>query len=108
MSDTSEILKRGKVYPLGDALNDRERGFFGIPKNPYGIPENRVLGHKIMGIWDGKPRRPPKKGEWYLSGAAINAYRAPNDLTTEFHIAKLCRVEAVTYQKIGLTMEVGE
>jgi hypothetical protein len=33
--------------------------------------------------------RPPRKGEWYLSGAIIEAYRAPNDLSTAFQIAKL-------------------
>lgn len=32
-------------------------------------------------------KRAPKKGEFYLSGAIVEAYRAPNDLTTEYHIA---------------------
>lgn len=40
--------------------------------------------------------RPPLKGEWYLSGAVPLAYRAPNDLTTSYHIMKLVRVETVT------------
>jgi hypothetical protein len=33
--------------------------------------------------------RAPKKGEFYLSGAKVSAYRAPNDLTQKFHIARL-------------------
>ena len=33
--------------------------------------------------------RPPKAGEWYLSGAIPEAYRAPNDLSAAFHILKL-------------------
>ena len=33
--------------------------------------------------------RSPKKGEWYLSGAVIQAYRAPNNLGIEFFIAQL-------------------
>lgn len=37
--------------------------------------------------WDGKPKRCPKKGEWYLSGALVSAYQAPNDLSTEYFIA---------------------
>lgn len=38
--------------------------------------------------WDGNPKRCPKKGERYLSGAApVIAYVAPNDLSTEFFIA---------------------
>ena len=31
--------------------------------------------------------RPPKKGEYYLSGAEIQAYRAPADLDTAYWIA---------------------
>jgi len=32
--------------------------------------------------------RAPKKGEWYLSGAIVEAYQAPNDLTTEYTIVE--------------------
>lgn len=35
--------------------------------------------------------RCPKKGEWFVSGAIPEAYRAPNDLSQEYHIAKLVR-----------------
>lgn len=37
--------------------------------------------------WDGKPMRCPKKGELYLSGAVVQAYRATNDLATQYFIA---------------------
>jgi hypothetical protein len=33
--------------------------------------------------------RYPKSGEWFLSGAIVEAYRAPNDLTMGYHIARL-------------------
>ena len=36
-------------------------------------------------------QRPPRRGEWYLSGAIVEAYRARNDLTQTFHIATLVR-----------------
>jgi hypothetical protein len=36
--------------------------------------------------------RPPKRGEYYLSGAIIAAYKAYNDLTTPFWLAKPGRV----------------
>ena len=39
-------------------------------------------------IWDGEPARPPKKGEFYLSGAIPQAWKAPNDLSTDFYIMK--------------------
>jgi len=32
--------------------------------------------------------RPPKKGEWYLSGAIVEAYRAPFDFSLPYWIAK--------------------
>lgn len=45
--------------------------------------------------WTGE-MRPPRKGEWYLSGAVIEAYQAPNDLTTPYYIAELVGVKKVT------------
>ena len=40
--------------------------------------------------------RQPKKGEWYISGAIPEGYRAPNDLSSAFHIGRLVRVQAKT------------
>lgn len=97
MSDTSEKLKRGAYYPIGDSLNLKEREQFGIT-NSMEATVLQSVGHSPRGIrgkWTGE-KRCPKKGEWYLSGAIILAYRAPNDLSTEFHIAKLVRIETVT------------
>jgi hypothetical protein len=37
--------------------------------------------------------RAPRKGEWFLSGAVVEAYYAPNDLSTPYHIAKLTWVD---------------
>jgi len=37
--------------------------------------------------------REPKKGEWYLSGAIPEGYRAKNDLLSAFYICRLVRVE---------------
>jgi hypothetical protein len=39
--------------------------------------------------------REPKKGEWYLSGAVVEAYRAPNDLSGKYWIAKRVSVRLV-------------
>jgi len=52
-------------------------------------------GVQVRAIYTGE-KRPPRKGEWYLSGAIPEAYRAPNDLTTPFHIATLVRVHTET------------
>ncbi len=34
-------------------------------------------------------KRPPKKGEYFLSGAIPMAYKAPNDLSTVYYIAEI-------------------
>lgn len=65
-------LNLGVLYPLADS-----------PPKPY---SRRNVRAKATG-----EKRPPLKGEWYLSGAIIEAYQAPNDLTTPFHIAKLVK-----------------
>lgn len=65
-------LKHGALYPLAD-----------------------WAGRNKMAVWTGE-KRPPRKGEWYLSGAIVEAYRAPNDLTTPFHIARVVTVKIET------------
>ena len=44
--------------------------------------------------WTGE-RRSPKAGEWFLSGAVVEGYRAHADLETPYHIARLVEVERV-------------
>ena len=34
-------------------------------------------------------KRPPKAGEWFLSGAIVEAYKATNDLTSSAPIATI-------------------
>lgn len=41
-------------------------------------------------------KRPPRKGEWYVSGAIPEGYKAPNDLSQPHVIAKLVQVEKQT------------
>lgn len=42
-------------------------------------------GIKVQGIGE---FRPPRKGEYFLSGARVCGYRAPNDLSTSYWIAR--------------------
>lgn len=56
-------------------------------KGPY--PGEFNMGgpkHKLYD-WNGE-YRPPRKGEYFLSGADVIAYLAPNDLSTPYFIAK--------------------
>jgi len=52
-----------------------------------------ILGcyKSVRAQWTGE-FRPPKKGEWYLSGAVVEAYLAKNDLQSPYHLARLVRV----------------
>lgn len=54
--------------------------------------------HKnLKARWTGE-KRPPRRGEYFLSGAVIEAYKAENDLTTPYHIAELVEIETKTVQ----------
>ena len=79
------MTKSIKTYPVNDS-------FLMAAPPPGRHPQIRAI--KIPGF------RAPKKGEWYLSGAVTAAYRAKNDLTTEFHIARLVVVKSVTTEVI--------
>lgn len=70
----------GKYFPLADEPNPAELGALKV--------ENRV---GVRAVATGE-KRPPRKGEWFLSGSFIEAYRAENDLTTAYDIARLAIV----------------
>jgi hypothetical protein len=44
--------------------------------------------------------RRPRKGEWYLSGAIVEAYLALNDMTTPYHIARIVLTERTIKETI--------
>lgn len=57
------------------------------------------VARNVAAQWTGE-KRPPRKGEWYLSGSYVEAWRAPNDLSEVFHIARLVRVTPHTTYSI--------
>ena len=71
-----------KYYPLLDYH----------PKRKMAV--NGVIVGNVMAINSGV-RRCPKKGEWYLSGARIAAYKAPNDLSSVELIATLVEITKI-------------
>ena len=97
----------GRYFRLGDELphdTRMELQELGYMRKYVGKPPTTKVrcgcwvlkdGLSVMARYAGE-KRPPKKGEWYLSGAVVTAYRAPNDLSTEYHIAKLVVVETKT------------
>jgi hypothetical protein len=66
-----------KYFPLADAPSAEELNLLGV--------EDKV-GVRAMATGE---KRNPKKGEWYLSGAIIEAYRASNELSSKYYIARL-------------------
>ena len=53
-------------------------------------------------------KRPPTCGEWYLSGAIVEAYQAPSNLATPFDIARIVTVRVTTgYHVTGVIPFVG-
>ena len=56
-----------------------------------GVNRN-VSGITIMVAWTGETR-PPLKGEWYLSGAIVEGYRAHNDYASPYPIARLVKAQ---------------
>lgn len=70
------VVVAGEHYPLGTgAIHD---------KTKYRV--------KATGEF-----RPPKQGEWYLSGAVVEGYQAKGDLLTSYYIGKLVKGEIVSY-----------
>lgn len=61
------------------------RAITGHRRGPQGIypGEHRNSKYKATGEF-----RCPRKGEFYLSGAIIGAYAAPNDLSSPYWIAR--------------------
>jgi len=51
-----------------------------------------LIRDRVKAVKTGEYRR-PKKGEYYLSGAIVEAWRASNDLKTPYWIARLIRVK---------------
>jgi hypothetical protein len=88
-----------KTYPLGDTPTSGETG--GAEFNKRFASEFLGGSRNFRAVFTGE-KRPPRKGEWYLSGSIITAYKAPNDLSTPYHIARLVRVETknVTIERV--------
>lgn len=88
-------MKRGELFPVADRISLAEQAALGV-SNQVHSPNLGVYPNLVRAEYVGEFRE-PKAGEWYLSGAKIEAYKTKNDLSTKYHIAKLVRVERVEY-----------
>ena len=76
-----QALRQHTIYPIADS--DKVKATM-VAKSG-----------DVRAVWTGD-KRPPKRGEWYLSGSLIEAYVAPNDLTQPHYIARLVKAEVTT------------
>jgi len=82
-----------KVYSVVDHPNLRERRELGWPDRCLiGMLLTKRLSQdsvaRTVAVATGE-KRPPKAGEWFLSGAIVEAYKAANDLSSPYPIAQL-------------------
>jgi hypothetical protein len=63
------------------------------------FPTNDNFGKDIMVETSGE-FRPPKAGEWYISGAIPAGYYTKNNLSTAYNIAQRVRVKKVVLIKV--------
>jgi len=81
-------MKTDQLFPLVDYyLGDKRFRM----KEHGGTISQSLLRVKPTGEF-----RCPKQGEWYISGAIPEAYKAPNDLGIKFHIAKIVLISTQT------------
>lgn len=89
---------RRSVYRLRDRLSNQE---LEILSRSYPTLTLKEVERGVRCITKaGQPMVCPKKGDWYISGAIPEAYRAPNDLPTPSHLGYLVVVEEVKFLRI--------
>jgi len=89
-----------KFYKLADLPSRKEAERLGFAHDPKSlITAQRLAKPHLRGVLLGETRK-PRKGDWYLSGAIPEAYKANADLSSEYPILRLVRVEVVTEERI--------
>lgn len=92
-----------KFYPVRDRVNREEREALELPGSGISYHSLGMPVKGVKAIRTGE-KRPPKKGEWYLSGAIPEAYRARNDLDTVYYILRLVKVRTETRTIVEKTL----
>jgi hypothetical protein len=85
------------TYPLADYPSRDDLLALGIEESTWGKELRKVaVWNRIRAVATGE-KRPPKAGEWYLSGAIPSAYQAQGALSESYNIVRLCLIrESVT------------
>lgn len=81
-------------YPLSDRPTAEECDALEFPQSEAWqswMSQGRTEGLYLVVEPTGETR-PPKAGEWFLSGAIVEGYRALNDLSDPYPIARLVKI----------------
>jgi hypothetical protein len=79
-------------YPIASMPTRAEFDALGLDIDATGRRERilrRAQAKRLVRAVSTRESRPPRKGEWYLSGAVVEAYKAPSDLPAVHRIARL-------------------
>ena len=78
------MIKKNETYPLADHVSAEVATALGLD------PKTTRFCATPTGEF-----RAPSKGEWYLSGAIVEAYQAYSDYAQPYHIARLVPAKRV-------------
>lgn len=103
-------MAKDKLYRLADVPTSKESKALGVLDKPCEdnpatyLPASMLGKIHLRGVRTGEYRA-PKAGEWYLSGAEPEAWKAKNDLGSPYYILRLVRVKT---EKVIVTTIVQE
>lgn len=98
MTDTIKTDTGKTVYPLADYLTYEDKQALRVQGTMSTAKYQDLLRGDFVNVGavlTGE-KRPPKAGEWFISGAIPEAYRMPNDSTQAHHIARLIKYRTET------------
>lgn len=99
---------KNKLYRLADFPTSKESKALGLldrPSASESLPAWYLGKVHLRGVRTGEYRA-PNAGEWYLSGAEPEAWKAKNNLTSPYYILRLVRVKTETKTVTTIVQEV--
>jgi len=92
-------MAHNRLYPIYNRMTLAEAKALGFDSPPVVLTSLGISPRDVHAVRTGEFRK-PRKGEWYLSGAIPGAWKAPNDLSYDFHICRLVRTRTRTVTEI--------
>ena len=102
MTKIGTIVPENRIYRVRDIISMKDLEALGID------PADALIVRKEVRAIDTGVKRNPREGEYFLSGAIPEAYRAYNDCCSPFYICNLVRVKKVVTFEITHELVKGE